>query len=95
MTTTIDCSELRDLIELAKSNFDILTQRQKEDLMSAASQLEDAGDEEGADTIYRLFPLPASFVKGMKDDFGPEFLKRLNFNYTEAENLYGKDWLER
>lgn len=92
---TVDFTEMTDLIEMAKRDFKALTQRQKEDLLSEASRLEDIGDEEGSDAIYRLFPIPVGLLNGTKESFGADTLRRINYNYSEAEALYGKDWLDK
>ncbi|MDL2321636.1 hypothetical protein LJC47_04765 [Desulfosarcina sp. OttesenSCG-928-B08] len=86
---------MTDLIELTRKDFSELTQAEKEDLLSEAFRLSEAGDEEGSDEIYRLFPVSARLAKGIKDSLGPETLRRINYNYSEAEALYGKDWLDR
>lgn len=97
--TTTEFVELADLIELAKHDFNSLTQRQKEDLLSEAARLEfDIGDEDAANEIFRLVPIPAGMAKGIKDSFGElgvEMLKEIDFNYSEEEALHGKDWLEK
>lgn len=71
------------------------TQTEQEKLIREAHRLLDAGDKEGAKAIYRTLPLPAEFLKLTKESFGSQMLKDIGYNYSEAEALYGKDWLDR
>lgn len=86
---------MTDLIELTRKDFSELTQAEKEDLLSEAFRLSEAGDEEGSDEIYRLFPVSARLAKGLKNTVGAKIMKEIGYNYSEAEALYGKDWLDR
>lgn len=72
-----------------------MTQDEKGRLIDEAYKLRISGDEEGAEAIYKTIPVPASYVKRIKESFGPDVLKRIGYNYSEAEELYGKDWLDR
>lgn len=72
-----------------------MTPEEQARLLQEAHRLSDNGDEEGSRAIYRTIPIPADLLKLIKDGFGPEILKRIGYNYSEAEALYGKDWLDR
>ncbi|MDL2274613.1 hypothetical protein LJC22_00615 [Desulfosarcina sp. OttesenSCG-928-G10] len=72
-----------------------MTPEERARLLQEAHRLSDNGDEEGSRAIYRMIPLPADLLKTLKSSFGGQILKDIGYNYSEAEALYGTDWLDR
>jgi hypothetical protein len=56
-------------------------------------ELEDAGQPEEADKVWKQMPLDPFWAKYAKEHYGPDFLIKGGYNLAEAEAEYGKDWL--
>jgi hypothetical protein len=50
---------------------------------------------EEAFVIRKQIPLPAFLAKFAKENMGVDFLLKLDWNLAEAEEEFGKDWLNR
>lgn len=70
-----------------------MTQEERIRLIDEAGRRIAAGDTEGGEAIFKKIPMRASFLKSIKDGFGSDVLRRIGYNYSKAEELYGKDWL--
>ena len=58
-----------------------------------AIALKQAGDREGYDRLMRTIPMPPYIAKVYKDKLGLDTLLSLDWNLSEVEAEYGKDWL--
>ncbi|GHT39502.1 hypothetical protein AGMMS49965_05700 [Bacteroidia bacterium] len=58
-------------------------------------ELKNAGQLEEADRVRRQIPLAPFLAKWCKEMMGVEALLQMNYNLSEAEAEYGKDWLSR
>lgn len=54
-----------------------------------------AGDEEAAWEWLRLAALPPRSLMTMKKVKGPDWIRKMGFNTRRAEEIYGKNWLDR
>ncbi len=53
-----------------------------------------AGDEDASWQWLALTSLPAHSLSYLKKTKGTEFIKKYNFNTSEADKKFGKDWLK-
>jgi len=54
-----------------------------------------AGDTEAESQFFCQLVLPAVSLLMMKENLGPEYIKARGLNTSEAERVFGMDWLER
>ena len=57
--------------------------------------LKRAGDIEGATRLKRSVPMPYYLAKVMKEKVGADFLIKGGWNLSEAEAVFGADWLNK
>jgi hypothetical protein len=72
-----------------------MTLEEKLDIGMRSIELEEAGQLEEADRVWKQIPLSPTMAKWCKDMIGPEFLIKNGFNLSEAEHEYGQEWLTR
>jgi len=77
----------------------IMTQKERAEIGLKAFELKAQGKPEECERMLRqqlpLQPYLAKFVKDHIEYFGEDFFERNGFNLSEAEALYGSDWLSR
>ena len=76
----------------------IMTQKERADIALKAHELEKQGKPEEAEKMYRQIPLSpymAKFIKEHFEYFGEDFFEKYGWNLTEADAVYGSDWLSR
>ena len=71
----------------------IMTLDEKFAISHKAIALKQAGDREGYDRLMRTIPMPPYIAKVYKDKLGLDTLLSLDWNLSEVEAEYGKDWL--
>jgi hypothetical protein len=64
-------------------------------LSNQACLLLDAGDREGYNRIMRTIPMPPYLAKIYKEKVGVEYLTNGEWNLSDAEAEFGKDWLSK
>lgn len=52
------------------------------------------GDSDEGARLARLFPMDPYAAKAVKNVFGKEYLLSLKMDLSEAEEIYGKNWLD-
>ncbi|GHV49273.1 hypothetical protein AGMMS49579_00500 [Spirochaetia bacterium] len=72
-----------------------MTLHEKLALAMKSIELEKAGKLEEAIMVQKMLPIEAPLAKTIKENFGAEALKACGLNLSEAEAVYGKDWLTR
>jgi hypothetical protein len=60
-----------------------------------AAELRKAGDEEGYMRLMKTVPMPPYLAKVMKEKVGVDYLKNSGWNLSEAEAVFGNNWLSR
>ena len=60
-----------------------------------AAELRKAGDKEGASRLIRSAPMPPYLAKIYKEKVGVKELIESGWNLSEAEEEFGKDWLNK
>jgi hypothetical protein len=70
-----------------------MTEREKADITMRAIALQDEGKKEEAYNLLKTIPVPAYLVKILKEQFGIDYLITGGWNLSEAEAVYGRDWL--
>ena len=60
-----------------------------------ACALYKAGDEEGASRVIRTAPMPPYLAKVAKKTMGADFLINGGYNLSEAEEEFGRDWINK
>ena len=64
-------------------------------IMTLMMAARDAGDREEEKRLFKQMLLPAESCLLLKYSRGVEELRTGGYNLTEAEKLFGPDWLER
>jgi hypothetical protein len=72
-----------------------MTDEEKVDIAYQASMLRRAGDEEGYDRLIRTIPMPPYLAKVFKEKVGLDFLISGDWNLSEVEAEFGRDWLNK
>jgi hypothetical protein len=72
-----------------------MTEDEKLDTFYEAVQLQKAGKEKEATALIRSVPLKPYIAEIAKEVYGADFLIRNGYNLLEAEDKFGKDWLNR
>jgi hypothetical protein len=72
-----------------------MTLQQKLAIGVKSLDLQEAGQFEEADRVWKQIPLAPYLAKWCKDMIGPEFLIQCGYNLSEAEAEFGQDWLTR
>jgi hypothetical protein len=76
----------------------IMTQQEKGAIATKAFELRDQGKLEECDRMLKQIPLSpymAKFIKDHIEYFGEDFFEKYGWNLSEAEAVYGPDWLTR
>jgi len=60
-----------------------------------AAALRKAGDEEGATRLLRTAPMPPYLAKIYKEKVGAKQLIESGWNLSEAEAMFGSNWLDK
>ncbi len=53
------------------------------------------GDKEESRRLAKLLPLAPHLAKSLKEQFGPDNLRKEQYDLSEAEAAYGKNWLNQ
>ena len=76
-----------------------MTQKERAEIALQAFELEKQGKPEECERMLRqrlpLQPYLAKFVKDHIEYFGEDFFEENGFNLSDAEAVYGPDWLTR
>jgi hypothetical protein len=72
-----------------------MTLDEKLAISNKALDLFDAGDKEGYNRLMRTIPMPPYLAKIYKEKVGAEYLTNGEWNLSEAEAEFGKDWLSK
>jgi len=70
-----------------------MTLDEKLAIVCKSAELRKAGDEEGASRLLRTIPMPPYLAKVAKEKIGVDFLINGDWNLSEVEAEFGKDWL--
>ena len=77
----------------------IMTQKERADIALKAFKLKEQGKPDECERMLRqqlpLQPYLAKFVKDHIEYFGEDFFEKNGFNLSEAEAVYGSDFLTR
>jgi hypothetical protein len=73
----------------------IMTDREKAAITMKAIALRNAGKESEALALKKTIPMPPFLAKFWKDHIGTDGLLQLGWNLSEAEAVFGQDWLAR
>jgi hypothetical protein len=60
-----------------------------------AAEYYNRGDKEGYARTMAKIPMPPYMAKIIKDYFGADTLKKMNWNMSEVEEEYGPDWINK
>ena len=71
-----------------------LTHTETLHIIQASLAAADRGDYEEESRLIQQLPMPPHLAIACKNTFGTEFLKQSNYDLSEAEAAYGKNWLE-
>ena len=72
----------------------ILNEAQKDAILDAIYEAEQAGNKEEAFNLRMKLPLAPHLAKAAKKLWGKDFLIESGLDLSEAEAAYGKDWLQ-
>jgi hypothetical protein len=72
-----------------------MTEDEKINILMEVARLKNEGKQKEAGELMKTYPLEPEFAQIFKDVYGPEFLIENDYNLTEAEAKYGKDWLNK
>ncbi|GHT14255.1 hypothetical protein AGMMS4956_11740 [Bacteroidia bacterium] len=72
-----------------------MTLKEKLAIGMRSFELEDAGNLEEADRVWKQIPLDPPLAKWWKEMVGVDSLIQQGYNLSEAEAEYGKDWLTK
>lgn len=72
-----------------------MSPEEKTKMFNLARKLEAEGKNEEAEKIEMQIPLAPHLAMALKEVFGSEHVKNSGFNLSEAEEEYGKDWLDK
>lgn len=73
----------------------MMTEREKADILVTAAELRKAGKEDEAMALQKTAPLPPFLAKIMKEKVGADYLIKSGWNLAEAEAEFGPGWLSR
>ena len=74
-------------------NTQMMTDEEKVDTAYQSCLLSQAGDEEGSSRLLRTIPMPPYLAKVFKEKVGLDFLLNGDWNLSEVEVEFGRDWL--
>ncbi len=75
-----------------------MPQLSKEEHRRIFRQINEAIGVDDWDTAMELMktvPYPAEMAKIAKQVYGADYLRQTGFDFSAAEEMYGKDWLDR
>ena len=72
-----------------------MTLDEKLAISNKALDLLDAGDQEGYMRLMKTAPMPPYLAKILKDKMGSDFLVKGGWNLSEAEDEFGRNWLNK
>ena len=72
-----------------------MTLDEKLTISNKALDLLDAGDQEGYMRLMKTAPMPPYLAKILKDKMGSDFLVKGGWNLSEAEDEFGRNWLNK
>lgn len=72
-----------------------LSHEEQLDIISKFIQASEEGHDDEASKIIRQLPLAPEVAIAVRDVLGVEYLKALKFDLSEAEAVYGKNWLNQ
>jgi hypothetical protein len=74
----------------------LMTKEEKAKIVRASLEVKRAGNPIEAKRLLRTVPVSPGFAKGIKDTGGKKLVLLMaadGFDFSEAEAVYGKDWL--
>ena len=71
-----------------------MTHEEVNTLLAQAIRASEQGNYDKQKSLLQKLPLPAHLAKIAKDMWGKDFLKCSQWDLSEAEVLYGKNWLD-
>jgi hypothetical protein len=86
---------IRTKIERRRTGMSQLSHEKTLEIIQASFAAADRGDFEEEHRLIQLLPMPATLAMAYKETFGVEALQRSGFDLSEAEEIYGNDWLAR
>ncbi|MFP3090601.1 hypothetical protein LQZ21_09780 [Treponema sp. TIM-1] len=72
-----------------------MTLDEKLTLSNKALALKEAGDNVGYERLMNTLPMPPYLVKIAKEKIGLDFVLNSGWNLSEAEAVFGSDWLSK
>lgn len=72
----------------------MMSQDEKYKLYCRIMEAEEKGDFKKAEEIQKQIPLSYKSAMAAKEVWGSDFLKNSDLNLSEAEEAYGKNWLD-
>lgn len=73
----------------------MMTLEEKIALIDAADAAEEEGNLDLADRLLRQVPLAPNLARGLIESIGLDAVLAGGANLSEAEDYYGKDWLQQ
>jgi hypothetical protein len=76
----------------------LMTKEEKITIVRASIAAKLAGNTEEAERLLRTIPVSPEFAKGIKDSGGAKLVLLVaarGYDFSEAEAVYGKDWLDK
>ena len=70
-----------------------MTEKEKTAIMMKVWQLREMGKEGEAHALQAKIPLQPYLAKIAKEKVGADFLIKAGYNLSEAEAVFGQDWL--
>lgn len=78
---------------LPKDFVSTMSDEEQDRIMDEAYALEDRGEKEEADRLWRTLPVDPIFADGIKRTLGIGILKQGGYNLNDAVKLFGQEWL--
>ena len=66
-----------------------------DEILGKLQEARATGDHEAEKAFFRQLVIPAVSLLMMKENLGSDYIKDEGLNTSEAERVFGKDWLER
>ena len=71
-----------------------LTHTETLHIIQSSLAASDRGDHEEEHRLLIQLPMPPELAMACKNTFGAEWLKQMDYDLSEAEEVYGKNWLD-
>ena len=72
-----------------------MTEDEKDSILFEVARLTNEGKEDEAEEVFKTYPLEPEMAQIFKEVYGADFLIENEYNLSEVEAKYGKDWLNK